>query len=161
MIRATSMLVLAAFGFGGFGCASSQSAIASSTELSQATLHGDVSTCSGFSGQLHGESSCARYDRALGAVRSLELRVMPGPATNSVQCGADLRLTTGRLHVDCTQKDARVLVALTVVEDRFHPEFEGTKHTLGAYTGRYDYVNVLVSDRGNFVDFTVDYGLLD
>lgn len=85
---------------------------------------------------------------------------MPGPDTKSVQCGADLRLTTAKLHVDCVRKRSRMYVALVVLEDRFHPEHEGSRLTLSSHTGSFDYVNVWVSDRGGYVDFTVDYGML-
>lgn len=143
------------------GCGASRPAVSAELELTSARVPRSHATCAGFTGQLHGDSSCASYDRALGAVRTLGERVLPGPATSRVECGTDLRLTTGRLHVDCTKVDDRIRVAVIVLEDRFHPEFEGTKHVLGAATGRYDYVNVLVRDRGDAVDFTVDYGLLD
>lgn len=152
--------VLALFTMGCVSHEGGAKAAFSSTALMRAEVAAEWASCAGFAGAVHADSTCARYDQRSGGVGPLDSRVSPGTATARIACGSDLRLTNSRFRVDCASTSAHAHVMLLVLEDRAHPENEGTRHTLGIYRGAFDFIQVWVADRGPYVDFTVDYGVL-
>lgn len=123
--------------------------------------------CHRFGGKIHGTSRCWTLDRRAEALTASERRIRPGGGA-SFECNyrrqtGDLSLDGATLRVTCLYDDGgaeHVRVSLVVVDDRRFPALRGRAFDLGD-GGFTDFVNVIARPRGDAIDLSVDFGVLD
>lgn len=124
--------------------------------------------CHRFGGKVHGTSSCVTLDRAANIATPSERRIRPGVGSHAACDDRKLfdELTVGatRIRIDCdySRGDAgySVIVRARVVEDTQRPALKGFTFELGS-GGFTDFISVHAKPRGDDIDFSVDFGILD
>ena len=130
-------------------------------------MDGGEPLCHAFGGLIHGRSRCLTLVRATGTTIASDHRIKPGEeGSTSVECtpsqaGGAMTVGPTKLRVACAfTADGSVSVRLTIVDDAERPALRGRRFELGD-EGFADFVNVIAEPRGDDLDFSVDFGVLD